>query len=64
MTFALLLVLIGLLFLLRNLGLVVISWSIIWPIILIGVGLYIAVVSRKVSGWCRSSWKKVLRKLE
>lgn len=64
MTFAFVLIIIGAIFLLKNLGLIVISWSVVWPLIIIGIGIYIAVVSRRVTGWCHKTWEKILRKLE
>jgi uncharacterized membrane protein len=61
MFFSLLLILIGIVFLLKNLGLIAGEvWGIIWPLILILMGVYFILKSRR----SRMFWEKVWRKLE
>jgi len=64
MTLAFILIIAGLLFFLKNAGLIPWSWHTIWPLGLIALGLYVAWVSRKVSAWLRQTWGKVSKKLE
>jgi len=61
MFIALLLIIIGTLFLLKNLGIVTGNvWDILWPIILIALGFYIALKTHR----CRIFWERIWRKLE
>ncbi len=57
-------IIIGVLFFLKNAGIVAWSWSVIWPLLLIGLGVYIAWVWKKVASWLKQAWDKVLKKLE
>ncbi|MCD6233161.1 hypothetical protein J7J81_02140 [bacterium] len=61
MFFALLFIILGVVFLLKNLGLISgSSWGIIWPLVLISFGVYILVKSHR---W-NSFWDRVWKKLE
>ncbi len=63
MIIAFTLVTIGVIFFLKNVGLITISWSLVWPLILIGLGVYIAVVSHNLSqGWSKL-WNKIVKKM-
>lgn len=64
MMLAYVLIIIGVLFFLKNAGIVAWSWSVIWPLLLIGLGVYVAWVWHKVAGWLRQAWEKVSKKLE
>lgn len=51
MFFGMLLIVLGVVFLLQNLGLLPEgSWSVIWPIAIIALG--ISIVAKKDGGWC------------
>ena len=61
MFFALLLILLGLIYLLKNLGFLVGSiWAIVWPSLLILIGIYLIIKGRKH----RALWANIRRKLE
>jgi len=64
MILAYIFIIIGALFFLKNTGIVVWSWSLVWPLLLIGLGIYVAFVSRKVGSWMRQLWNKISKKLE
>ena len=64
MILAYILIIIGVLFFLKNAGIVAWSWDVIWPLLLVGLGVYVAWVSRHVSEWMRKAWEKVSKKLE
>lgn len=64
MILAFIFIIIGVAFFLKNAGLIAISWSVVWPLIVIGIGIYIAVVSRRVAGWWNRIWEKISKKLE
>ena len=61
MIFAFILIIVGLVFFLKNVGLITISWSVIWPIVVMGLGVYVAVISRKVSKGWSELWNKMLK---
>ncbi|MEK7159183.1 MAG: DUF5668 domain-containing protein [Patescibacteria group bacterium] len=63
MIIAVVLVIIGVAFFLKNTGLIEVSWSVVWPLILIGVGVYAAIVSRRVVSWWDKIWDKISKKL-
>ncbi len=61
MFFSLLLILLGVIFLLKNLGLLAGNiWSLIWPLVLILIGVYLIVKGRRH----RALWMNIRRKLE
>lgn len=64
MILAFIFIIIGAVFFLKNAGLVTVSWSVIWPLIVIGIGIYIAIVSRHIAGWWSRTWEKISKKLE
>ena len=64
MIFAYILIIIGILFLLKNAGIVAWSWSVVWPLLLIGLGVYIAWAWKKVASWFKQAWEKVSKRLE
>jgi len=64
MILAYILIITGVLFFLKNAGVVVWSWSLVWPLLLIGLGIYVAFVSRRIAGWWNKIWEKVSKKLE
>lgn len=64
MILAFILIIIGAVFFLKNAGLIAVSWNVIWPLIVIGIGIYVAVVSRRVAGWWNRIWDKISKKLE
>ena len=64
MILAFILIIIGAVFFLKNAGFVVVSWSIIWPLIIIGIGIYIGVVSSRIASWWTHIWEKISKKLE
>lgn len=64
MIIAYILIIIGVLFFLKNAGIVAWSWSVIWPLLLVGLGIYVAFVSRRIAGWWNKIWEKVSKKFE
>ena len=61
MVVSLLLIIIGLVYLLKNLGFISGGvWGIIWPLILVALGLYLILKRRR----SRMFWERVWRKLE
>lgn len=50
MIIAYILIIIGVLFFLKNAGIVAWSWSVIWPLLLVGLGIYVVFVSRRIAG--------------
>lgn len=64
MILAYILIIVGILFFLKNTGIVMLSWSVIWPLLLIGLGVYIGLTSRRLSEWWRKIWEKISKKLE
>lgn len=64
MIFAYILIIIGVLFFLKNAGIFVWNWSIVWPLLLICLGVHVAWVWRKVSVWLGQAWEKIAKKLE
>ncbi len=64
MIIAYILIIIGVLFFLKNMGVVVLSWSVIWPLLLIGFGAYIAWAWKKAGSWLKQAWEKISKKLE
>ena len=61
MFFSFLLIIIGAVFLLKNLGLINVDvWGIIWPLILIGLGVYLALKTYRF----KLFWDRIWRKLE
>ncbi len=64
MIIAYILIIIGALFFLKNTGILVWSWSVVWPLVLIGFGVYIAWAWKKVVSWLKQAWEKVSKKLE
>ena len=51
MTLGFTLIIIGIAFFLRNTGLIVLSWAVVWPLILVALGAYIVIVSRRITHW-------------
>ncbi|MBI5401501.1 hypothetical protein HZB05_01590 [Candidatus Wolfebacteria bacterium] len=64
MILAYILIIVGVLFFLKNAGIVAWSWSVIWPIVLICLGVYVAWAWRKIVVWLRQTWEKISKKLE
>lgn len=64
MIIAYILIIVGILFFLKNTEIVVWNWSIIWPLLLIGFGVYIAWTWKKAGSWFKQAWGKVSKKLE
>lgn len=64
MILAYIFIIIGVLFFLKNAGIVAWSWSVVWPLLLIGLGVYVAWGWRKVVIWLRQVWGKISKKLE
>lgn len=64
MIIAYILIIVGVLFFLKNTGIVVWRWGVIWPLLLIGFGVYIAWVWKKAGSWLKQAWDKVSKKLE
>ncbi|MBI2483535.1 hypothetical protein HYV74_05165 [Candidatus Uhrbacteria bacterium] len=60
MFIAILFIGIGIIFLLRNLGLISMQWELIWPILLIGAGIYIAIISRRMEKWWDRVWNRII----
>jgi len=59
MAFAFLLIFVGVVFFLKNIGAVSWEWSQIWPLFVIGIGLYLAVAVHRASEWGNRMWKKI-----
>lgn len=59
---AILLIIIGTAFLLKNLGIIVLTWDIIWPSILIGLGVYSAIEIQRWNSWVSEVWNKFIKK--
>lgn len=57
-------IIIGVLFFLKNADIVAWDWSVVWPLLLITLGLYVAWVWRKSTVWFGQTWEKVAKKLE
>ena len=64
MIFAFILIFIGAVFFLKNTGLITVSWDVIWPLAVIGFGIYIAVISRRVAKWWNRIWEKISKKFD
>lgn len=64
MLLAYILIIVGALFFLKNAGIVSWSWSVVWPLLLVGLGIYVAFVSRRIAGWWNKIREKVSKKLE
>lgn len=64
MIIAYILIIVGVLFFLKNAGIVAWSWSVVWPLFLVGLGIYTMWVWRKVSAWLKQVWEKISKKLE
>lgn len=64
MILAYILIVVGALFFLKNAGIFVWSWSVVWPLLLIGLGIYIAWTSHRVSWWWHKIWDKISKELE
>ena len=64
MILAYILIIIGTLFFLKNAGIVVWSWGVIWPLLLVGLGVYVAWISRVIAKWWHQIWEKISKKLE
>ena len=62
MLIAFILITVGVIFFLKNVGLITISWGLIWPLILIGIGVYIAVVIQNISQVWKEFWNKITKK--
>lgn len=56
MYFGVLLIIVGTILLLKNLGLMNVAWDIIWPVIIVLTGL--SMVMRR-SHWCHGKWMKM-----
>ncbi|MBI3633833.1 MAG: hypothetical protein HY226_06125 [Candidatus Vogelbacteria bacterium] len=63
MFLAFLLIVIGAVFLLKNLEIISLTWEIIWPVVLIGLGVYAAVEIQRWNWWKNEIWNKLLKKL-
>ena len=63
MIIAFILITIGVIFFLKNVGLITISWSLIWPLVLIGIGVYMAVVIQNISEGWKKLWHKIVKKM-
>lgn len=64
MVIAYILIIIGAIFFLKNIGLIAVSWSVIWPLIIVALGIYIAMKARGALAWRDRIWEKVSRKLD
>lgn len=64
MIIAYILIIVGVLFFLKNTGIVVWRWSVVWPLLLIAFGVYIALAWRRAGSWCTQAWNKISKKLE
>jgi uncharacterized membrane protein len=65
MFLGLILILIGTIFLLRNLGLLPVEiWSVFWPSLLILLGIYLIFISQRVRTFWSRFWGGIWRKLE
>jgi len=65
MFFGLILILIGTLFLLQNLGLLPVGiWSIFWPSLLILLGIYFIFLSQQVRSFWQRLWDGIWKKLK
>lgn len=62
MIFAWILIIIGALFFLKNADIIPWNWSIVWPLLLIALGIYVAWAWRRVSTWCHQAWEKISKK--
>ncbi len=63
MILAYIFIIIGVLFFLKNAGIVTWSWSVVWPFLLIGLGVYVAWAWKKAGSWLKQAWDKVSKKL-
>jgi len=64
MFLGLILILIGALFLLRNLGLLPVgAWSVFWPSLLILLGIYLIFLCQRVRSFWQRLWDRIWRKL-
>ena len=62
---SLILILIGTLFLLRNLGLLPVEiWPVLWPSLLILLGIYLIFLYQRVRTFWIRFWRGIWRKLE
>jgi len=65
MFFSLILILIGTLFLLKNLGLLPMEiWPVLWPSLLVLLGIYIVFLSQRVQSFWGRFWNGIWKKLE
>ncbi|MEK7465717.1 MAG: DUF5668 domain-containing protein [Patescibacteria group bacterium] len=63
MILAFILIIGGALFFLENAGVVDWSWDVVWPLLLIALGVYVAWVWKKVLRWLHQAWERVSKKL-
>lgn len=64
MVLAYIFIIVGVLFFLKNAGIVAWNWSVIWPLLLIALGVYMAWAWKRVAAWLQQIWKKISKKLE
>ncbi len=64
MLIAFIFIIVGVIFFLKNISLITISWGLIWPLILIGIGIYIAVAIQNISHIWRGFWNKITKKIK
>lgn len=62
MILAYIFIIIGVLFFLKNAGIVAWSWGVVWPLLFIGLGVYIAWAWKKVITWFHQAWDKISKK--
>jgi len=64
MILAYIFIIFGILFFLKNAGVVVWNWGVVWPLLLIGLGVYIAWAWNKITALFQQAWNKISKKLE
>jgi hypothetical protein len=64
MLFAFILIVIGIIFFLKNIGLITINWSVIWPLLVVSFGVYIAIRIHRLSRWKNRIFGKTVKKID
>lgn len=62
MFIAFIFIVVGIVFLLKNIGVTDFSWDVIWPLLLVGFGTYIAISVHRVSEKWDRLWEKIFGK--
>ena len=63
MFLAFLFIFIGVVFFLKNAGLVQLNWGVIWPLFVIGIGVYMVIGIHRLSEKWKRFWQKMIGRI-